>query len=146
MFFVLIFLLYLPSAFSFSLGNIVSSALDFVPIVGNFKSLSEAITGKDMITGEDLSEAERALSLFGAIPGGNYLKNAKHLKNGQKFLKAAQRAQKVGKMKNAINFAKAGARAMTKANKLSNTVKNVFKASKTFLMLGKEENKDNEDI
>ena len=146
MFFVLIFLLYLPSAFSFSLGNIVSSALDFVPVVGNFKSLTEAITGKDMITGEDLSEAERALSLFGAIPGGNYLKNAKHLKNGQKFLKAAQRAQKVGKMKNAINFAKAGARAMTKANKVSNTVKNVFKASKTFLKLGKEDNKDNEDM
>ena len=70
MFFVLIFLLYLPSAFSFSLGSLVSSALDFVPIVGNFKSLSEAITGKDMLTGEDLSEAERALSLFGAIPGG----------------------------------------------------------------------------
>ena len=132
MVFVLIFLLYLSSTFSFSIGSLVSSALDFVPIVGNFKSISEAITGKDMITGEDLSEAERALSFFGAIPGGNYLKNAKHLKNGQKFLKAAQRAQKVGKMKNAINFAKAGARAMTKANKVSNTVKNVFKASKTF--------------
>ena len=152
MFFVLIFLLYLPSAFSFSIGSLVSSALDFVPIVGNFKSIIEAITGKDMITGVDLSEAERALSLFGAIPGGNYLKNAKHLKNGQKFLKAAQRAQKVGKMKNAINFAKAGARAMTKANKVSNTVKNVFKASKTYLKLGKEENeyneenKDNEDM
>ena len=146
MVFVLIFLLYLSSTFSFSIGSLVSSALDFVPIVGNFKSLSEAITGKDMITGEDLSEAERALSLFGAIPGGNYLKNAKHLKNGQKFLKAAQRAQKVGKMKNAINFAKAGARAMTKANKVSNTVKNVFKASKTFLKLGKEDNKDNEDM
>ena len=149
MVFVLMFLFYLPSAFSFSLGSLVSSVLDFVPVVGNFKSLIEAITGKDMITGEDLSEAERALSLFGWIPGGNYLKNAKHLKNGQKFVKAAQRAQKVGKMKNAINFAKAGARAMTKANKVSNTVKNVFKASKTFLKLGKEENEynnDNEDM
>ena len=141
MVFVLMFLFYLPSAFSFSLGSLVSSVLDFVPVVGSFKSLIEAITGKDMITGEDLS-------LFGAIPGGNYLKNEKHLKNGQKFLKVAQRAQKVGKMKNAINFAKAGARAMTKANKVSNIVKNVFKASKTFLKLGKEENeynKDNED-
>ena len=149
MVFVLVFLLYLPSAFTFSLESLVSSALDFVPIVGNLKSLSEAIIGKDMITGEDLSEAERALSLFGAIPGGNYLKNGKHLKNGQKFLKEAQRAQKVGKMKNAINFAKAGARAITKANKVSNTVKNVFKASKTFLKLGKEENEynnDNEDM
>ena len=132
MFFVLIFLLYLPSAFSFSLGNIVSSALDFVPIVGNFKSLSEAITGKDMITGEDLSEAERALSLFGAIPGGNYLKNAKHLKNGQKFLKAAQRAQKVGKVKNALKFSKASARAMAKANKVQKIVSNSLKAVKAY--------------
>ena len=143
---VLVFLLYLPSVFSFSLGSLASSALDFVPIVGNLKSLSEAITGKDMLTGEELSEAERALSFFGAIPGGNYLKNAKHLKNGQKFLKAAQRAQKVGKMKNAINFAKAGARAMAKGNKVSNTVKNVFKAAKTFFKLGKEEINDNEDM
>ena len=39
------------------------------------------------------------LSLLGAIPGGNLLKNSKHLKNGHKFIKAAQRAQKVGKMK-----------------------------------------------
>ena len=63
MVFVLMFLFYLPSAFSFSLGSLVSSVLDFVPVVGSFKSLIEAITGKDMITGEDLS-------LFGAIPGG----------------------------------------------------------------------------
>ena len=138
MFFVLIFLLYLPSAFSFSLGNIVSSALDFVPIVGNFKSLSEAITGKDMITGEDLSEAERALSLFGAIPGGNYLKNAKHLKNGQKFLKAAQRAQKVGKVKNALKFSKASARAMAKANKVQKIISNSFKAAKAYFKGSRE--------
>ena len=143
---VLVFLLYLPSVFSFSLESLASSALDFVPVVGNLKSLSEAIIGKDMITGEDLSEAERALSLFGAIPGGNYLKNAKHLKNGQKFVNAPKIAPKVGKMKNAINFAKAGARAMAKGNKVSNTVKNLFKAAKTFFKLGKEENKDNEDM
>ena len=49
-------------------------------------------------------------------------------------------------MKNAIKFTKAGARAMTKANKVSNTMKNVFKAAKTFFKLGKEENKDNEDM
>ena len=48
-------------------------------------------------------------------------------------------------MKNAINFAKAGARAITKANKVPNTVKNV-KAAKTFFKLEKEENKDNEDM
>ena len=70
---------------------------------------------------------------MGAIPGGNYLKNGKHLKNGQKFIKAAQRAQKVGKMKNAVNFAKAGARAMGKASKIENTVRNAFKVTKALL-------------
>ena len=143
---VLVFLLYIPSVFSFSLGSLASSALDFVPVVGNLKSLSEAIIGKDIITGEELSETERALSFFGAIPGGNYLKNAKHLKNGQNFVNGPKIAQKVGKMKNAINYAKAGARAMAKGNKVSNTVKNLFKAAKTFFKLGKEENNDNEDM
>ena len=113
---IFLILLYLPIVIPFSLANAISSALDFVPVVGNVKSLAESITGKDMITGEELSVAERSLSLLGAIPGGNYLKNGKHLKNGQKFLKAAQRVKNLGKMKNAVNFAKAGARAMSKAN------------------------------
>ena len=70
------------------------------------------------------------------------------MKNGQNFVNGPKIAQKVGKMKNAFNFAKPGARAraMSKGNKLSNTVKNVFKAAKTFFKLGKEENKDNEDM
>ena len=126
----LIFLFSLSFIFSISVKDLASSALDFVPIVGNIKSLGEAITGKDIVTGEKLSGVERTLSFLGAIPGGNYLKNGKHLKNGQKFIKAAQRAQKVGKMKNAVNFAKAGARAMGKANKIENTVRNVFKFTK----------------
>ncbi len=98
-----------------------------------------------MVTGEDLSLTERTLSLLGVIPGGNWLKNGKHLKNGQKFLKAAQRAQKVGKMKNAVNFAKAGARAMTKANKVQNIVKNVFKATKAILKQTRNEDTEKED-
>ena len=129
---LLFFAFYFPLVFSFSKGNIVSSALDFVPGVGNVKSLGEAITGKDMVTGEELSATERAFSIFGAIPGINFLKNGKHLKNGQKFLKAAQRAQKAGKMKNAAKFAKAGARAMAKANKIPNAVGKIFKATKAF--------------
>ena len=141
--FLLVFSFCLSLAFSLSIRNLASSALDFVPVVGNLKSLGEAVTGKDMVTGEELSGAERALSFLGAIPGGNLLKNGKHLKNGQKFLKAAQRAQKVGKIKNAVNFAKAGARAMAKANKVQNTVKNIFKTAKSILkQTGKEENKE----
>ena len=126
----IIFLFSLSFIFTISVKDLASSALDFVPIVGNIKSLGEAITGKDIVTGEKLSGVERTLSFLGAIPGGNYLKNGKHLKNGQKFIKAAQRAQKVGKMKNAVNFAKAGARAMGKANKIENTVRNGFKFTK----------------
>ena len=60
------------------------------------------------------------------------MKNGKHLKNGQKFLKAAQRAKKVGKLKNAVKFTKAGLRAMAKANKVQNIVKNIFKGAKAF--------------
>ena len=143
---LLIFLFYLPLIFSFEMRNLVSSALDFIPGVGNAKSLGEAITGKDMLTGEKLSKTERALSFLGAIPGGNWLKKGKHLKNGQKFLKAAYRAKKVGKVKNAVKFAKAGVRAMAKAKKVQNTVSNLFKATKAiFRQTKKEEDKDLEE-
>ena len=142
---ILVFLFYLPLIFSIQIGNLVSSALDFVPGVGNLKSFGEAITGKDIVTGEKLSKTERTLSLLGAIPGGNWLKNGKHLKNGQKFLKAAQRATKAGKLKNAAKFAKASTRAMAKANRVQNVVRNLFKAGKAyFRQKGKEENKENE--
>ena len=55
------------------------------------------------------------------------------MKNGKKFLKAAERAQKLGKMKNALSFAKAAARAMKKANAVGNYIKNAQK----FLKLNK---------
>ena len=133
---MLIFIL--SSIYSLSIGGLVSSGLDFIPGVGNVKSAVEALSGKDLITGEKLSKTERALSLLGAIPGGNYFKNGKHLKNGQKFLKAAQRAQKAGKIKNAINFAKASARAMAKANKIPNIVKTAANTAKTVLKQTKD--------
>ena len=80
----LLFLFCMPYIFSFSIGGIVSSALDFVPVVGNVKSLGELFIGKDLITGEELSYFKRRMSFVGVgvIPGGNYLKNSKHLKNG----------------------------------------------------------------
>ena len=129
---ILFLLVSFPAIFSFSLEGIASSALDFVPGVGNLKSIGEAISGKDLITGEKLSKFERALSLIGAIPGGNYLKNTKYLKNGQKFFKAGERAKKLEKIKNAINFAKAGERAMTKAYRVPKMISNAFKGAKAF--------------
>ena len=134
----LLFLFCIPYIFSFSIGGIASSALDFVPVVGNVKSLGELFIGKDLITGEELSYFERGMSLLGVIPGGNYLKNSKHLKNGQKFLKAAKRAQKVGKVKNALKFSKASARAMAKRNKVQKIVSNSFKAAKAYFKGSRE--------
>ena len=138
-FIFILFTFVFPSFYSLSLGGLISSAIDFVPVVGNVKSAYEAMTGKDMITGEELSDVERSLSLLGAIPGGNYLKNGKHLKNGQKFLKAAQKAQKIGKVKNAINFAKASGRAMNKAYKAQNYIRNSIKVANVFLKQKGEE-------
>ena len=98
------------------------------------KSFGEALTGKDIVTGQNLSIAERALSLLGTIPLGNYFKSGKQLKNAQKFTKAAKRASAAGKLHNAVKFTKAGAGALEKGNRLSKiiniatkTVKNIFK-------------------
>ena len=110
--------------------EIVSVALDFIPIVGNAKGLQEAITGKDLITGKNLTTTERVLALISAIPTGDYMKKGKHLKNGQKFLIAAERARKAGKLKNFISFSKAASRAMKKAKALEKIVKNGIKVAK----------------
>ena len=105
----------------------ISTAADFIPIVSNVKGIAEAATGKDYITGKNLTKTERAFSLLGAIPFGSVLKNAKHLKNGKKFIEAAKRAKNAGKVKNYVKFAKAGARAMKKASAVQNVVKGATK-------------------
>ena len=104
-------------------GDAASIALDFIPYIGNVKNLGEAIFGKDLVTGKVLTNSERILSLVGAIPFANYLKGGKYFKNGQKFLKASQRAFKGGKMINGIKFAKAASRALSKPNVLQKIAK-----------------------
>ena len=126
-FITILFTFAFSSYYSLSLGGLVSSALDFVPVVSNIKGAYEAYSGEDPITGEKLSEAERSLSFLSAIPFGNYFKAGKHLKNGQKFFKAADRASKLGKLKNAAKFAGDGGRAMAKAGKAQSFVKNTIK-------------------
>ena len=105
----------------------ISTAADFIPIVSNVKGVAEVVTGKDYITGKNLTKTERAFSLLGAIPFGGFLKNAKHLKNGKKFFEAAKRAKNIGKAKNYVKFAKASARAMKKASAVQNIVKGATK-------------------
>ena len=94
----------------------VSIALDFTPGISNFKNLGEGIMGVDLVTGKNLTNSERILSLISAIPFGKILKGGKLFKNGQKFLKASERALAGGKMRNFIKFGKAGVRAISKPN------------------------------
>lgn len=53
-----------------ALAILLSMLLDFVPIVGTLKGAAEAITGRDLITGQKLEDWER---LLGIVPLGGAL-------------------------------------------------------------------------
>ncbi len=55
--------------------QIASTGLDFIPVVGNIKSGVEALVGRDLITGDKLSSAERLIAASGIV-GGGALKNS----------------------------------------------------------------------
>ena len=132
---IFLFILLLPKIFSFSFfssENIASTILDNVPIIGNIKNFGEAVTGKDMVTDEELSTGERIFSFFASIPGFNFFKNKKHLKNSKKFFDAVKRAKILNKMKNYFKFTKAGERAAKKANFAFNVANKMFKSAKEF--------------
>ena len=97
-------------------GDALSIVLDFTPYISNFKNLGEAILGIDLVTGKNLTNSERILSLICSFPFGKFLKGGKHFKNGHNFLKASERALAGGKMRNFIKFSKASARAFAKPN------------------------------
>ncbi|WP_088073884.1 T7SS effector LXG polymorphic toxin [Litchfieldia alkalitelluris] len=50
--------------------QVLSTAMDFVPLIGNFKGGAEAITGKDYITGYELENWERGVAGLAIIGGG----------------------------------------------------------------------------
>ncbi|NWL90478.1 hypothetical protein DMN77_23300 [Paenibacillus sp. 79R4] len=52
------------------IGIAVSMALDFVPIVGNAKGLIEAVTGRDLVTGDKLALWERGVGILGPLGKG----------------------------------------------------------------------------
>ena len=130
----LLILLLLPITFSFSFSfkEITSFGLDHIPFVGYFKRTKEAYDRKNLIKTKISSIFKGGLSLLGEIPGINYFTNSKDLKNGKKFSKAAQRAEKAGKKKNADSFRKASARAMAKAEKNPRIVQSIFKVVSGF--------------
>jgi len=85
----------------------VSTGLDLVPVVGEVKSGAEAYTGKDLVTGEELSTTGRVLAAFGAIPLVGKLKSLKIFsklgdifkgsKNADKFAKTLETIRSTGK-------------------------------------------------
>ena len=127
-----LFMLLLSPIFAFSVEDIVSISLDNVPYVSNFKNLIEFISGKDIVTDEELSTGNIIFSFFGIFPFFNYFKNSKLLKNAKKFEKAAERAKKANKMKNFLNFKKAGERTLKKANYFKNNANTIFESTKAF--------------
>jgi hypothetical protein len=95
-----------------------SMGADFIPIVGNVKSVVEVISGKDYITGEKLKLWERGLSAVGIIvPQLKVLKKAKTAvnlidgvadvaKNVDNVVDAADAARKIEKGIDAVDGAK----------------------------------------
>lgn len=50
-------------------GVLLSVALDFVPVVGTVKGVIEAVTGRDLITGQELAWWERMLGIVPVVGG-----------------------------------------------------------------------------
>ena len=67
--------------------HVLSMSLDYVPFVGNAKCMYEAISGKDKITGKELSKWDRTFSFVGGIPVASYIKKGKDLFEGLKAIK-----------------------------------------------------------
>lgn len=51
-------------------GKIISGIADFIPVIGEIKGIAEAITGKDLITDEELNTGERILGALPVVAGG----------------------------------------------------------------------------
>ena len=63
-----------------NLQKLASFALDCTPYVENIKGVIEGATGKDTITGEELSTFERTLSFVSAAPiAGKFAKGSSNL-------------------------------------------------------------------
>lgn len=56
--------------------QVLSTITDFTPIIGQGKGVIDAVTGKDLITKEELAGWQRGLSIAGIIPVGKVLDKA----------------------------------------------------------------------
>ncbi len=91
----------------------VSTALSVAPVIGDIKDGTEAVTGIDSITGEELTNTQRALSGLSALPLISGLRNFDNVKgangiisNSDEALEGASASIKNGE--NALDGASAG--------------------------------------
>lgn len=97
----------------------LSLTLDFIPVVGELKSLYEFKTGKDLITGEKLPWWARLLALVGAIPIiGRLAKLGKFAKAADKLGDAARALDKAGDLARGADELEELARAENKVHDL----------------------------
>ena len=80
--------------------TVVSTFLDFVPVVGNIKGGYEAATGKDLITGRQLTPTERAMAGASAVTGGV---GAVALKSTGRVIQIVSDAEKITKENSELN-------------------------------------------
>jgi uncharacterized membrane protein YgcG len=59
------------AAFGLTLLAGLSLALDLIPVVGDVKGVAEAVTGRDLLTGQELEPWERALGLIPFVPAAD---------------------------------------------------------------------------
>ena len=84
--------------------RVVSAGLGFVPILGSVKCLAESISGRDIITGSELSSVDRSLSAVGAIPGFQGVKYlAKATRVGSKVYKGIEAVDTANNCRNVYN-------------------------------------------
>ena len=91
----------------------LSFFLDISPVIGETKSVLECITGKDLITQEDLDDFDRVTSALSIIPIAGWLakipkasKAAKLTSKFEKFLTVMNKANKVVDVLDKFNYIK----------------------------------------
>lgn len=67
------------AGFGLMMLTALSMILNFVPIVGDVKGVVEAISGRDLLTGEQLEPWERVAGLFPLIPAADLLRSLRSL-------------------------------------------------------------------
>ena len=84
-------------------GEVVSAGLNFVPIVGEAKSLTELATGKDFVTGQELSAFDRSVCAVGCIPVVGKLARVRTVSSLGKLTREGRiisKCEKVGEISN----------------------------------------------